>query len=159
MMSGFKRENIAKTLQTASTRPKNIRRGYDMTEHLWTGHWDHGLTKLNRLIKKASSVLGSPLVEVVGDRRMMAKLSSLSENIFHPMQSTVTALSSSFSDRLLHPWCVKERYCRSFLPAAVEQTQHSVDHTHRELTNSPCAIINTHRLCNIPHLLPLLFLL
>ncbi|TWW67332.1 hypothetical protein D4764_02G0003730 [Takifugu flavidus] len=32
---------------------------------------------------------------------------------------TLAALGSSFSERLLHPRCVKERYRRSFLPAAV----------------------------------------
>lgn len=69
--------------------------------------------RLNRLDKKASSVQGCPLkpVEVEG-----AKLSSLMENMSHPMQDTLTALGSSF--RLLHPQCVKERYCRSFLSAA-----------------------------------------
>ncbi|KAL3984477.1 hypothetical protein ACER0C_016102 [Sarotherodon galilaeus] len=51
------------------------------------------------LIQRASSVLGCPLdpVEVVSDRRMVAKLSSLLDNISHPMQETLTALSSSFS--------------------------------------------------------------
>ena len=92
---------------------------------------------LNRLVKKkASSALGCPLdpVEVVGERRMMAKLSSLMENMSHPMQDTLTALGSSFSDRLLHPRCVKERYRRSFLPAAVRLLQSTllpVDHTHQ----------------------------
>lgn len=39
--------------------------------------------RLSRLVKNASSVLGCPLdpVEVVGERRMMAKLSSLMENM------------------------------------------------------------------------------
>ncbi|KAI3354884.1 hypothetical protein L3Q82_004552 [Scortum barcoo] len=58
-------------------------------------------------------------VEVVGNGRMMAKLSSLLNNTSHPLQDTLTALGSSFSERLLHPRCVKERYRRSFLPAAV----------------------------------------
>lgn len=43
--------------------------------------------KLNKLIKRASSVLGCPLdpVEVVSDsERMVAKLSSLLENISQP---------------------------------------------------------------------------
>ncbi|KAI3355629.1 hypothetical protein L3Q82_004178 [Scortum barcoo] len=42
--------------------------------------------------------------------RMMAKLSSLLNNTSHPLQDTLTALGSSFSERLLHPRCVKERY-------------------------------------------------
>ena len=73
------------------------------------------------MIKKASSVLGCPLdtVEVVGDRRIVAKLSSTMDNSSHPMQDALSELNSSFSDRLLHPRCVTERYRRSFLPAAV----------------------------------------
>lgn len=36
------------------------------------------------------------------------------ENVSRPMQDTLTALDSSFSDRLLHPQCVKERCCSPF---------------------------------------------
>ena len=66
--------------------------------------------RLNKLIRKASSVLECPLdsVEVVGERRMTAKLSSMMDNDSHPLQDTLAALQSSFSDRLLHPKCVKE---------------------------------------------------
>ncbi|KAI4879583.1 hypothetical protein NFI96_026537 [Prochilodus magdalenae] len=41
------------------------------------------------------------------------------KNLSHPMYHSLEALGSSFSARLLHPRCVKERYRRSFLPAAV----------------------------------------
>ncbi|KAI4877474.1 hypothetical protein NFI96_030848, partial [Prochilodus magdalenae] len=70
--------------------------------------------RLNKLLKRAGSVLGSPLdpVHVVGDRRMLSKLASMLENDSHPMHETLAALGSSFSDRLLHPKCVKERYRR-----------------------------------------------
>ena len=88
--------------------------------------WSSSITaadrkRLNKLIRKASSVLGCPLdpVEVVGDRRMTTKLLSIMEDASHPLQETVRSLGSSFSDRLLHPRCLKERYRRSFLPAAV----------------------------------------
>ncbi|KAI4902872.1 hypothetical protein NFI96_000376, partial [Prochilodus magdalenae] len=69
----------------------------------------------NKLLKSYGSVLGSPLDpgQVVGDRRMLAKLASMLENDSHSMHETLAALGSSFSDRLLHPKCVKERY-RSF---------------------------------------------
>ncbi|KAG9346804.1 hypothetical protein JZ751_007145 [Albula glossodonta] len=77
----------------------------------------HGIStadrkRLNKLVKKASSVLGCPLdpVEVVGEKRMIAKLLSLMENMTHPMRDTLIALGSSFGDRLLHPQCEKERY-------------------------------------------------
>ena len=71
--------------------------------------------RLNKLVKKARSVLGYQLdtVEVVGDRRMTAKLSSLMDNTFHPMRHALAALSSSFSHQLIHP----ERFRRSFLAA------------------------------------------
>ena len=77
--------------------------------------------RLNRIIKKSSSVLGCPLdpVEVVGDRRMRTKFKHMLKNLSHPMYHSLEALGSSFSARLLHPRCVKERYRRSFLPAAV----------------------------------------
>ncbi|XP_036439777.1 uncharacterized protein LOC118817317 [Colossoma macropomum] len=66
--------------------------------------------RLDRLIKRASSVMGSPLdpVQVVGDRRMLARLASMLENSSHPMHETLAALGSSFSDRLLHP---KSHHC------------------------------------------------
>ncbi|KAI3363540.1 hypothetical protein L3Q82_012142, partial [Scortum barcoo] len=64
----------------------------------------------DRLVRRASSVLGCHLdsVEVMGNGRMMAKLSSLLNNTSHPLQDSLTALGSSFSERLLHPRCVKE---------------------------------------------------
>ena len=57
--------------------------------------------RLDKLIKKASSVLGSGLntVQVVRERRAIAMLLSLMENSSHPMQDTLSdALESSFSD-------------------------------------------------------------
>ena len=59
-----------------------------------------GLRKrLNGLITKSSSILGCPLdpVQVVGESRMMDKLSLLLVKQSHPLQDTVTALGSSFS--------------------------------------------------------------
>lgn len=68
-------------------------------------------------LKKASSVKGCPLdpLEVVRERRLMAELSSLIENMSHPMQDTLTALDRSFSDRLLHPEWRKDTGCPSLL--------------------------------------------
>lgn len=70
---------------------------------LWRDLLEHADKKRHdRLIKQASSVLGCSLdsVQLVGESRMIANLSS------HPMQDTITALSSSFSNTLLHPECV-----------------------------------------------------
>ncbi|TWW74578.1 hypothetical protein D4764_14G0005810 [Takifugu flavidus] len=78
--------------------------------------WSSSITdrdswRMDRLVRRASSVLGCPLdsVEVVGNGRLMAKLSSMLNNTSHPLQDTLTALGSSFSEWLLHPRCVKER--------------------------------------------------
>ncbi|TWW81164.1 hypothetical protein D4764_01G0009790 [Takifugu flavidus] len=60
---------------------------------------DRDRRRMDRLVRRASSVLGCPLDSVEVD--------------------TLTALGSSFRERLLHPRCVKERYRTSFLPAAV----------------------------------------
>ena len=73
--------------------------------------------KLDKVIKMSSSVLGCPLE--VGDRRVLAKLTSMLDHESHPLQDSLSALQSSFSDRLIHPRCVKDRFRRSFLPAAV----------------------------------------
>ncbi|KAI3352301.1 hypothetical protein L3Q82_005275 [Scortum barcoo] len=71
--------------------------------------------RLNRLIKRASSVCGCPLdsIEVMGERRALAKLSTIMDNTSHPLHQTVGALSSSFSNRLrCHPRCRKEHFRR-----------------------------------------------
>ncbi|KAI3352562.1 hypothetical protein L3Q82_005205 [Scortum barcoo] len=67
---------------------------------------------MDRLGEEGQLCPGMPLdsVEVVGNGRMMAKLSSLLNNTSHPLQDTLTALGSSFSERLLHPRCVKESF-------------------------------------------------
>ncbi|KAI3357228.1 hypothetical protein L3Q82_015689 [Scortum barcoo] len=66
--------------------------------------------RLNRLIERASSVCGSLLdsIEVMGERRALAKLSTIMDNTSHPLHQTVGALSSSFNNRLRHPRCRKE---------------------------------------------------
>ena len=82
--------------------------------------WGGGCSKqyknrLTRLLKRASSVCGCPLdsIEVVGERRALAKLSATMNNTSHPLHQTVSA----FSNRLLHPKCKKERFHRSFIPS------------------------------------------
>jgi len=77
--------------------------------------------KLNKLIKRASSVLDCPLdlTEQVGKERMLYKITSIRNNTSHPLHVTVRAVSSSFNNRLLLPQCRKERYSSSFLLAAM----------------------------------------
>lgn len=78
--------------------------------------------RLDQLIRRTCSVLGCPIepVEVVGERKMMAKLLSILESDSHSLKHTLSELRSSFSERLIHPQCVKESYHRSFLTAAVK---------------------------------------
>lgn len=108
--------------------------------------WNHlqmntGKTKVQvvdfhrrNLIKKGQLCLGMPPRLSAGGG-MITKPLSLMENGSHPMQDTLRALESSFSGRLLHPKCVKERYRRPFLPAAVRpHNQHcsqQTPHTHQ----------------------------
>ena len=87
--------------------------------------WSSSITererkKLDKVIK-SSSVLGCPLdsVQEVGDRRVLAKLTPMLDHESHHLQDSLSALESSFSDRLIHPQCVKERFRRFFLPAAI----------------------------------------
>ncbi|KAK3529637.1 hypothetical protein QTP70_032513, partial [Hemibagrus guttatus] len=68
--------------------------------------------RLNKLVRRASCVLGCPLdlVEEVGERRMLAKLRFIMNNTSHLLYGTVEILCSSFSSRLLHPQCRKEHH-------------------------------------------------
>ncbi|TWW54042.1 hypothetical protein D4764_0214270, partial [Takifugu flavidus] len=68
--------------------------------------------RLNKLVRRAGSVLDCSLdsTEEVGERRMLVKLTSIMDTPSHPLHETVVALSSSFSSRLLHPRCKRERY-------------------------------------------------
>ncbi|TWW59308.1 hypothetical protein D4764_06G0008380 [Takifugu flavidus] len=78
--------------------------------------------RLNKLIKKAGSVVGFKLAnldEVVRDR-MVLKLRTIMDNPSHPLHNTVDKLRSSFSNRLLQPRCSKERYRKSFLTSAIK---------------------------------------
>ncbi|XP_078802203.1 uncharacterized protein LOC144991899 [Oryzias latipes] len=77
--------------------------------------------RLNKLIRKAGSVIGlkpAKLEEVVGDR-LLAKLGTIMDNPSHPLFREVDNLRSSFSGRIIHPRCARERYRKSFLPSAI----------------------------------------
>ena len=75
----------------------------------------------NKIIRKASSVLGvqlDSLVEV-SERRMLCKLHSILDNNAHLLHLVLTASRSTFSNRLIPPWCNTERLRKSFLPVAI----------------------------------------
>ena len=60
---------------------------------------ERGRKRLTKLVMRASSVLDCPLdsIEQVGERRMLAKLTTVKDSTFHPLHETVVDLSSSFS--------------------------------------------------------------
>lgn len=77
--------------------------------------------KINKLIKKAGSVVGTrlaPLEEVVR-HRMLGKIKSIMDNVSHPLHSILDGLRSCHSQRLRQPRCARERYSASFLPEAI----------------------------------------
>ncbi|KAI3373330.1 hypothetical protein L3Q82_006624 [Scortum barcoo] len=76
--------------------------------------------RLNKLIRRAGSVLGVELesVEEVSERRMLRKLLSIMDNVSQPLHATLTSCQSSFS-RLRPPRSCTERHRRSFLPEAI----------------------------------------
>lgn len=57
--------------------------------------------QLDKFIRKSSSVLGCPLtpVQVVGDRRTLAKLTSLVDSVSHPWHDAVEELQSPFQQQ------------------------------------------------------------
>ena len=59
--------------------------------------------KLNNLIKKPGSVLGTALesLELVVERRMLHKLLNIMENTTHPLHHILVRQQSVFSQRLL----------------------------------------------------------
>ena len=77
--------------------------------------------RLNRLIRKAGSVLGTTLepLELVVERRMLNKLLNIMDNNAHPLHNLTIKQQSVFSGRLLQLRCTKDRYRKSFLPTAI----------------------------------------
>lgn len=77
--------------------------------------------RLNKLIKKAGSVLGSALepLESVVERRMLYKLFNIMDNTSNPLHNLLVGQQSVFSWRLLQLRCSKDRYRKSFLPTAI----------------------------------------
>jgi len=78
--------------------------------------------RLNKLIRKAGSVLGVELKSLgeVSERRMLSKLLSIMDNASHPLHSTLASYQSTFSRRLRVPRCTTERHRSSFLPVAIK---------------------------------------
>nr|XP_054590297.1 uncharacterized protein LOC129154572 [Nothobranchius furzeri] len=81
------------------------------------------LKRLNSLIKKAGSVLGTtvePLEEIM-QRRILQRIKKMMDNPEHSLHKTVRQQKSVFSQRLLQFGCNTDCYWRSFLPTAIFQ--------------------------------------
>ena len=78
--------------------------------------------RLNKLIKKATSVVGQKLetVDSVFEKRLVTKVLKIERNESHPMHNILWECRSSFSDRFVMPKCRTERYRCSFLPSAIK---------------------------------------
>lgn len=79
------------------------------------------IQKLNRLIRKAGSVVGLSLdsVEKVVEQRTLAKIRAILSNQSHPLHSVSTHQRSSVSTRLLSLSCSTDRLRNSFVPRAI----------------------------------------
>ena len=78
--------------------------------------------RLNKLVEKASSVVGGELVslEEVANGRIRAKLRSIMGNPSHPLYSELTQLKSTHSKRLRQLSGHTSRFRNSFVPAAIK---------------------------------------
>ena len=88
----------------------------------WGGSFtDKNTKRLDKLVKKAGSVLGrrlDPLRSVV-ERRTLNKLEAIMDNSRHPLHCLLEQQRSSCSSRLLSLCCRTERFRRSFVPSAI----------------------------------------
>ena len=79
------------------------------------------LNKLNKITKKASSVVGLRVegLQLVAERKILAKLNSILSNPSHPLYSELQDRVSTFSQRLTLPSMHTQRFRLSFLPTAI----------------------------------------
>lgn len=126
--------------------------------------WSSSITaaerkRLDRLVKIAGFVLGCSIdpVEVVGDRRMVTKLSSILDNVSHPLHKTVIGLESSISGRLRHLRCITERHRRSIPPRCYQTLQPLLgDQHHQEQYMCNICSIHPRNLLIMFNIIPLL---
>ena len=88
----------------------------------WGGNMtERNIRRLDRLVKKASSVLGRSLdsLGTVVERRTCSTVQSILDNANHPLHTILEGQRSSNSGRLLSLRCRTERYRRSFVPTAI----------------------------------------
>ena len=78
-------------------------------------------SRINKLVRKASSVVGTELESMtsVAESRALSRLRSIMENHEHPLHSTIQGQRSSFSRRLLSLQCSTDRLNRSLIHNAI----------------------------------------
>ena len=89
--------------------------------------WGSGLRradrdKLNKIVRKANSVVGGGLnsLETVAESRVRGKLLSILDNPSHPLFNELSQRKSVFSQRLTLPRIRTDRFGGSFVPAAIK---------------------------------------
>lgn len=109
LKSSAVREALLKTFYNSAVASATFQQGF-----CWGGSISAAERKrLEKLIRKASYVLGHPLdsLEVLGERRIIVKQLSITDtDTEYPMQDTLTPLQSSLSARLLYPKCGNKQY-------------------------------------------------
>ncbi|KAL6109546.1 uncharacterized protein ACO6RY_12648 [Pungitius sinensis] len=78
--------------------------------------------RLDRLVKKAGSVVGAELecITSVADKRTLTKLLTIMDNGNHPLHSTISRQKSLISRRLRSLPCRTDRLYKSFIPRAIQ---------------------------------------
>lgn len=87
---------------------------------------------LVEVIRKSSSVPGCApeSARELADRRVVAKLTSMLDLQSQPLQDALSALEKCFSDRLIHPHCVRSLQVFSFLLLSGSLTESVCTRTH-----------------------------
>jgi len=92
------------------------------------GKTDKDARRLDKLVKKAGSVLGRSLdtLGTVVERRTRRKMQAIMDNVSHPLYHALAGQSSSHSRRLISLRSRTERHRRSFVPTAIRLYNTSV---------------------------------
>ena len=88
----------------------------------WGGSvMDKDAKRLNKLVKKAGSVLGErpDSLESVVERCTNNKLQAIMDNVSHPLHSTLVAQKSKRKDLFLSVPCTNNRFKNTFIPTAI----------------------------------------
>ena len=82
---------------------------------------DKDAKRLNKLVKKAGSVLGErpDSLETVMERCTNTKMQAIMNNISHPLHSILEAQKSKRKELFLSVQCKNNRFKNTFVPTAI----------------------------------------